>query len=72
VQAKGICSIVNKLIAENLPNHEQELPISVQGVSRTPNRLEQKRVSLWHINIKTISTKNRERILKAVREKKTK
>jgi hypothetical protein len=37
--------------------------------SRTPNRLDQNRSSPRHIIIKTISTENRERILKAVREK---
>jgi hypothetical protein len=42
----------------------------VQEASRTPNRLDQNRVFPWHIIIKTISTENRERILKARREKK--
>jgi hypothetical protein len=45
------------------------LPIQVQEVSRTPNRLDQNRTSPWHIIIKTTSTENREIILKAVREK---
>jgi hypothetical protein len=45
------------------------LPIQVQEVSRTPNRPEQNRTSPQHIIIKTISTENRERILKAGREK---
>jgi hypothetical protein len=36
---------------------------------RTPNRLDQKRTSPQHIIIKTTSTENRERILKAVRER---
>jgi hypothetical protein len=38
--------------------------------SSTPNRLDQNRTTTGHIIIKTISTENRERILKAVREKK--
>jgi hypothetical protein len=46
------------------------LPIRVQEVSRTPNRLDQNRTSLKHIIIKTIRIENRERILKAIREKK--
>jgi hypothetical protein len=37
---------------------------------RTPNRLDQNRTSPWHIIIKTTSTENTERILKAMREKK--
>jgi hypothetical protein len=45
------------------------LPIQVQEAYRTPNRLNQNRTSPRHIIIKTISPENRERILKAVREK---
>jgi hypothetical protein len=30
VQAKGIHNIVNKIIRENFPNFEKELPIQVQ------------------------------------------
>jgi hypothetical protein len=44
--------------------------IQVQKASRTPNRHNQNRTSSGHIIIKTTSTKNRERILKAVRKKK--
>jgi hypothetical protein len=39
--------------------------------ARTPNRLDQNKTTPQHVIIKTISTENRERILKAVREKKT-
>jgi adenosine deaminase len=46
------------------------LPVQVQEVSRIPNSLDQTRNSPWHIIIKTTSTENRERILKAAREKK--
>jgi hypothetical protein len=46
------------------------VPIQVQEVSRTPNRLDQNRTTPQHIIIKTTSTENSERILKAVREKK--
>jgi hypothetical protein len=71
VQAKGICNIVNKIITENFPNLEKTMPIQVQETSRTPNRLDQNRTTPQHIIIKTTSTENRDRILKAVREKKT-
>jgi hypothetical protein len=70
MQAKGICNIFNKLITENFPNLEKVFPILVQETSRIPNRLDQNRTSPHHIFIKTISTENRERTLKAVREKK--
>jgi hypothetical protein len=70
VQAKGICNIFNKLITENFPNLEKVLPIWVQEDSRTRKRLDQNRTSPQHIIIKTKSTENRGRILKAVRERK--
>jgi hypothetical protein len=68
VQAKETHNIFNKIKTENFPNLEKELSIQVQEASRTPNRLDQNNTSPWHI-VKT-STENRERILKAVREKK--
>jgi hypothetical protein len=46
------------------------MPIQVQEASRTPKRLDQKITTPWYIFIKTASTENRERILKAGREKK--
>jgi hypothetical protein len=65
VQAKGIHNIFNK-ITENSPNLQKVLLIQVQEAFRTPNRLDQNRTSPQHIFIKTISTENRERILKDV------
>jgi phosphatidate phosphatase PAH1 len=70
VQVKAIHNIFNKIIAENFQNLEKAIPIQVQEASRTPNRLDQNRATPQHIIIKIISTENRERILKAVREKK--
>jgi hypothetical protein len=70
IQAEGICDIVHEIITKNFPNLEKVLPIQVQKASRTPNRLDQNRTSPWHITIKKTSTENRERIFKAVREKK--
>jgi hypothetical protein len=46
------------------------MPIQVQEASRTPNRTDQNRTTSQHIVIKTTSTENRERILKAIKEKK--
>jgi hypothetical protein len=46
------------------------MPIQEQEVSRTLNRLGQNITTPQHIITKTTSTENRERILKAVREKK--
>jgi hypothetical protein len=69
VQGKVIPIIFNQIITEIFPNLEKVLPIQVQEASRTPNRHDQNRMSPRHIIIKTTNTENRERILKAVREK---
>jgi hypothetical protein len=63
VQVKGLHNKFNKIFT-NLKEIIQE-----QEASRTPNRLDQNTTSPWHIIIKTTSTENRERILKAVRQK---
>jgi hypothetical protein len=57
-------------VSENFPRFKKEMPIPVQKASRTPNRHDQNRISPQHIIIKTTSTGNKERILKAIREKK--
>jgi hypothetical protein len=72
VQAKGICNIFNKIMTENFPNLEKVLPIQVQEACRTPNRIDQTRISPQNNVTKKTSTENRERILKAVREEKQK
>jgi hypothetical protein len=69
VQTKGISNTFNK-ITKDFPNLKKVLPIQVQEASRTPNRCDQNTTYTQHIIIKTISIENRERILKAVREKK--
>jgi hypothetical protein len=71
VQAKRIHNILYKVITENFPNLQKTMTIQVQEAFRTPNRLDQNRTTPQHIIIKTTSTENRERILKAIREKKT-
>jgi chromosome segregation ATPase len=45
VQAKDICNIVKKVITENFPNLERDMPIQVQEASRTPNTLDQNRTT---------------------------
>jgi chromosome segregation ATPase len=68
VQAKGMHNIFNKIIMENFPNLEKDIPIQMQDASRTPNRQDQNRTTPRHITIKTKSSKTKERILKAVRD----
>jgi hypothetical protein len=45
------------------------MPINIQDAYRTPNRMDQKRDSSHHIIIQTSNALNKDRILKAVREK---
>jgi hypothetical protein len=45
------------------------MPMNIQEAYRTPNRLDQKRNSSGHIIIRTTNAVNKDRILKAVREK---
>jgi hypothetical protein len=45
------------------------MPMNIQEAYRTPNRLDQKRNSSGHIIIRTTNALNKDRILKAVREK---
>jgi hypothetical protein len=66
---KGPVNIFNKIIHENFPKLKKEMPMNMQEAYRTPNRLDQKRNSSCHIIIKTTIAQNKERILKAIREK---
>jgi hypothetical protein len=64
-QAKGIHNIFHTVITENFPNLKKVLPIQAHQTDLT--KIEP---APMHIIIKTTGTENRERLLKAVREKK--
>jgi hypothetical protein len=66
---KGPVNVFHKIIEENFPNLKKEMPMNIEEAYRTLNRLDQKRNSSCHIIIKTPNALNKERILKAVREK---
>jgi hypothetical protein len=68
-QLKGPANIFNKFIEENIPNLKKEMPMKIQEAYRTPNSFGPERNSSHHIVIKTPNAQNKERILKAVREK---
>jgi hypothetical protein len=53
----------------NFLNIKKEMLMNIQEAYRTPNRLDQKRNSSLHIIIRTTNALNKDRILKAVREK---
>jgi hypothetical protein len=69
VQATGKHNKDNIIIVGNFPCLETDMAIQVQETSMIPARHDQNRTCPWHITVKTITTENKERILKAVREK---
>ena len=54
---------------ENFPNLAKELDIQVLEAQRVPNKLDPKRNTSWNIIIKVPKIEDKERILKAAREK---
>ena len=68
-QLKVPGNIFNKIIENNFPILKKEIPMNIQEAYRISNRLDQKRNSFCHIIVKTPSAQNKEKILKAVREK---
>ncbi|KAL6084523.1 hypothetical protein STEG23_028881 [Scotinomys teguina] len=68
-QLKGTENIFNKIIEENFPNLKKEPPIRIQEAYRAPNRLDPQKKSSRHIIIKTLNIQNKERILRAAKEK---
>jgi hypothetical protein len=68
-QLKGPVNIFNKIIEENFPNLKKKIPMNIQEAYRTPNRLDKKRNSSRYIIIRTTNALNKDRLLKAAREK---
>ena len=56
-------------MVENLPNMEKETVNQVQEAERIPYRINPRRNGPRHILMKLTKTKNKERVLKAAREK---
>jgi hypothetical protein len=69
IQTKEINNLFNRIIAENFPNLEEERVTQVQEAYRTPNCQNQTRNTPRYMIIKTLSTLNKERILKVAKEK---
>ena len=66
---KGYEKFFKEIIVENFPNMEKEIVNQVQEAQRVPYRIYQRRNMPRHIIIKLTKTKQKERILKAEREK---
>ena len=69
---KGYEKLFEEIIVENFPNMEKEIVNQVQEAQRVPYRINPRRNMPRHILIKLTSTKPKERILKAGREKQQK
>ena len=67
-QLKGPEKVFNKIIEENFSNLKKEVSIQVQEAYRIPDWTIKEK-SPCHIITKTLNIQNKERILKAAREK---
>ena len=66
---KGPEKIFEEVIAENFPNMGKETVTQVQEAQRVPGRINPRRNTLRHIVIKLTKIKDKQKILKATREK---
>ena len=64
-------NLFEKITKESSSNLEKEIEIQVQEAQRVPKKLDPRRNTSGHTMIKLLSIKDKERILKAEREKKT-
>ena len=62
-------NLFEKLMEESFLNLAKEIDIQVQEAQRVPNKLDPKRTTPRHIKIKMPKAKDKERILKAAKEK---
>ena len=68
-EEQEIENLFENIMKENFPNLAKEIDIQVQEAQRIPNKLDPKRTTTRHIIIKSPEIKDKERILKAAREK---
>ena len=70
-EEQEIGNIFEKIMKENFPNLVKEIAIQVQEAQRVPDKMNEKTPTPRHIIIKMPKFKDKERILKAAREKET-
>ena len=70
-EQQEIENLFEKIMKENIPILAKEIDMQVQEAQRIPNKLDPKRTTPRHIIIKMPKVKDKERILKAAREKPT-
>ena len=68
-EEQGIENLFEKVMMENFPNLRREKVTQIQESQRVPNKRNPKRPNARHIIIKMTKFQDKERILKAAREK---
>ena len=68
-QEKEIRNLFEKIMKENFPNLMKEIDLQVQEAQRVPSKLHAEKPTWRHFIIKMPEVKDKERILKAAREK---
>ena len=72
VQEKEIETLFEQIMKENFPNLAKEIDFQeVQEAQRAPKKLDPRKHTPRHIIIKLLKIKDKERILKAARQKET-
>ena len=66
---RGPEKIFEEIIVKNFPNMGKEIATQVQEAQRVPDRINQRRSTPRHIVIKLAKIKDKEKLLKAAREK---
>ena len=66
---KGAENLFEEIIAENFPNLRKETDIQIQEAQRASKKIDPKRPTPTHIIIKMSKIKDKERILKAGKER---
>ncbi|XP_077018145.1 uncharacterized protein C6orf141 homolog isoform X1 [Tamandua tetradactyla] len=68
-KGKGGEKLMEEIITENFPTLMKDLNLQIQEVQRTPKRIDPNRRSPRHLLVRMSEVKEKERILKAAREK---
>ena len=66
---QGIENLFEKVMMENFPNLRREKVTQIQETQRVPSKRNSKRPTVTHIIIKMANFQEKERMLKAAREK---
>ena len=69
-EEQGIENLFEEVLMENFPNLMREKVTQIQETQRVPSKRNPKRPTARHIIIKMANFQDKERILKAAREKK--